>query len=173
MKIETKKLLKNILIIALLAGGAVLQQTQFQQSPPSPTAAPVPFAPTADSTASTYANANEAHDTLSKDVAAAFAQGRGDVWVLGEARVKKLLSDDTKPPRHQRFILELSSGHTVLVAHNIDLAPRVENLRVNSLLKIKGEYEWNEQGGVIHWTHHDPKGQHDGGWIEYRGQRYE
>jgi len=177
MKLETKKLLKNLLIIALLAGGAVLQQSQWGTNETAPAGSShggpaQSFSQSADTAASTARGVAQ-NDELSRQIAEAFAQGRGDLWVQGSARVQKILSDDTKPPRHQRFILELNSGHTVLVAHNIDLAPRIENLNVNELVLIKGEYEWNERGGVIHWTHHDPKGRHDGGWIEYRGRRYE
>ena len=175
MKLETKKLLKNLLIIALLAGGAVLQQSQWGNNKTVPVGSQggpaQTFSQSANTASATSGVAQD--DALSRQIAEAFAQGRGDLWVQGSARVQKVLSDDTKPPRHQRFILELNSGHTVLVAHNIDLAPRVENLSVNELVLIKGEYEWNERGGVIHWTHHDPKGRHDGGWIEYRGRRYE
>ena len=33
--------------------------------------------------------------------------------------------------------------------------------------------EWNEQGGIIHWTHHDPDGRHLPGWIKHNGRTYQ
>ncbi len=107
------------------------------------------------------------------DIAAAFAARRSDVAVDGEGKVAKLLPDDRKGSRHQRFILRLASGHTLLVAHNIDLAPRLEGLQVGDTVRFAGEYEWNDKGGVLHWTHHDPRGQHPGGWLEHDGRRYQ
>ncbi len=86
--------------------------------------------------------------------------------------VSSTLPDDNKGSRHQRFILKLPSGHTVLVAHNIDLAQRVP-LASGDQVTIHGQYEWNERGGVLHWTHQDPGGRHEGGWIEHDGQRYQ
>lgn len=86
-------------------------------------------------------------------------------------RVERLLSDDNEGSRHQRFILELASGHTVLIAHNIDLAPRAA-LGVGDLVEVRGQYEWNDRGGVVHWTHHDPQGRRPGGWIRAGGREY-
>lgn len=102
----------------------------------------------------------------------AFRNGRSNVQLGGEGRVARILPDDNKGSRHQKFLLELESGHSLLVAHNIDLAPRVENLREGEWLEFYGEYEWNQKGGVIHWTHHDPKGKHPGGWLKYKGRMY-
>lgn len=102
----------------------------------------------------------------------AFANRQGDIQVEGAGRVVKVLRDDTDGSRHQRFIVELGSGQTVLVSHNIDLAPRVEGLRAGDEVTFFGEYEWNPQGGVIHWTHHDPAGRHVDGWIRHRGKTY-
>ena len=106
-------------------------------------------------------------------VAAAFAARQSDVAIEGEGEVIKLLADDKRGSRHQRFLLRLSSGATLLVAHNIDLAPRVDALRVGDKLRFAGEYEWNERGGVLHWTHRDPRGKHRGGYLELAGRRYE
>lgn len=103
----------------------------------------------------------------------AFRDQRSDLIVTIEAAVLKVLPDDNQGSRHQRFLLKLESGLSVLVAHNIDLAPRVDRLAKGDTIRIKGEYEWNEKGGVIHWTHHDPAGRHEGGWIERNGQRFE
>ena len=88
-------------------------------------------------------------------------------------RVIKILSDDNSGSRHQRFIIELGSGQTLLIAHNIDLAGYVDGLSEGSQVSVSGEYEWNEKGGVVHWTHHDPQGSHPGGWIQFNGKRYE
>ena len=92
--------------------------------------------------------------------------------VQGSGTVTRVLSDDNDGSRHQRFILELESGQTLLVAHNIDLAPRVDGLRLGDTVSFFGEYEWNDRGGLIHWTHHDPNARHVDGWIEHDGKRY-
>lgn len=101
----------------------------------------------------------------------AFAGQRSGVWLDAGGRVVRLLADDNEGSRHQRFILALNSGHTVLVSHNIDLAERVP-VRKGEHLTMRGRYEWNERGGVIHWTHHDPAGSIPGGWIRYQGAVY-
>ena len=101
-----------------------------------------------------------------------FAAGRSDVVVEVSGDVDRVLADDNQGSRHQRFILELASGHTVLVAHNIDLARRVP-LGRGDRVDIKGEYEWNDRGGVLHWTHRDPQRRHEGGSIRHRGETYQ
>lgn len=87
--------------------------------------------------------------------------------------VDRILADDNEGSRHQRFILRLASGETLLVAHNIDLAPRIDNLKTGDEVRFRGQYETNNRGGVIHWTHHDPRGNHAEGWLEHQGRRYE
>lgn len=108
-------------------------------------------------------------------VSLAKAQRSGQMVELS-ARVVKVLDDDNDGSRHQRFILAIDADHapidTVLVAHNIDLAPRVP-VESGSIVRIYGQYEWNDRGGVLHWTHHDPGGYHAEGWIELDGKRYD
>lgn len=106
-------------------------------------------------------------------IQSAFSAHRSNVQVVGQGTVIKVLPDDNDGSRHQRFILELSSGHTVLMAHNIDLAPRIGGLQTGDTVAFNGEYEWNSQGGVIHWTHRDPAGRHAAGWLRHGGQTYE
>lgn len=103
----------------------------------------------------------------------AFAEQKSGVQVQGEGIVSKILADDSDGSRHQRFILTLPSGQTLLVAHNIDLAPRVASLKAGDSVAFNGVYEWNAKGGVIHWTHHDPAGRHEVGWLRHAGQTYQ
>ncbi|MFD2191133.1 DUF3465 domain-containing protein [Pistricoccus aurantiacus] len=103
----------------------------------------------------------------------AYDNRQSDLQVEGEGVVVHVLPDDLKGSRHQRFILELDSGQTVLVAHNIDLAPRIKALEVGDRVEFFGEYEWNSRGGVIHWTHRDPRGRHVAGWLRHAGKTYQ
>ena len=109
----------------------------------------------------------------STNLARAFDERVSDVQVEGSGGVIKILKDDNDGSRHQRFILRLDSGQTVLIAHNIDLAPRLPSLRKGDTVAFFGEYEWNAKGGVIHWTHHDPGGRHVGGWLKLNGKTYQ
>lgn len=100
----------------------------------------------------------------------AFDQHISGIEVDGEGTVSRVLPDDNTGSRHQRFIVRLDSGQTVLIAHNIDLAPKVSPLDEGDTVIFRGEYEWNEKGGVVHWTHHDPDDRHLPGWIKHAGQ---
>lgn len=108
-----------------------------------------------------------------RKITEAYRAQRSDVQVRGVGTVKKVLRDDLDGSRHQRFLLRLDNNQTLLVAHNIDLAPRIENLRKGDRVAFFGEYEWNNQGGVLHWTHHDPGGGHVGGWLRHQDRTYE
>jgi hypothetical protein len=102
----------------------------------------------------------------------AFESRQSDVQVQGVGTVIRLLVDDNKGSRHQKFILKLSNHQTLLVAHNIDLAPRISNLKTGDIVAFYGEYEWNNRGGIIHWTHRDPRNKHKHGWLKHNGQVY-
>ena len=103
----------------------------------------------------------------------AFDERKSGVQTEGNGIVIKILPDDNDGSRHQRFILKLESGQTLLISHNIDLAPRLSNLKNGDVVAFNGVYEWNSKGGVIHWTHHDPNGRHAPGWLKYNGQTYQ
>ena len=94
-----------------------------------------------------------------------FNEGQSNVQVYGTGTVISLLADDLNGDRHQRIIIKLKSGQTLLISHNIDLAPRIDGLSLNDQIEFFGEYEWNDKGGVIHWTHHDPEEIHVNGWL--------
>jgi len=154
--------LRKILVPVIVAGLAIIfvQSRDFSSSSTSITNPPSDIQlPSAESPDDLLQNAY--HNKLSNQK------------VQGQGIVSTLLSDDLKGSRHQRFILMLDSGQTLLIAHNIDLAPKIPNLKTGDTVEFNGEYEWNADGGVIHWTHHDPNRQHRGGWLKHNGKLYE
>jgi len=111
--------------------------------------------------------------TGGQSISSAYETKTSDVQVSNTGIVVKILPDDNKGSRHQRFILKLPTGQTVLIAHNIDLAPKINAITIGDSVEYYGEYEWNAKGGVVHWTHHDPADRHEGGWLKHKGALYE
>src|ERR1051325_515119 len=118
--------------------------------------------------------ATERH-TLVDDsaIGSAFARRASNIQGEGEGTVIRVLPDDLNGRRHQRFIVQLASRQTLLITHDLDIAPRVDGLEAGDSVRFYGEYVWNEKGGVIHWTHHDPQGRHVSGWIKHKGKTYQ
>ena len=102
----------------------------------------------------------------------AFERRESGIPLTIDAIVEKTLRDDQKGDRHQRFLIRLPNGRKLLVAHNIDIAERVE-VSAGDPIRLHGIFEWNDRGGVVHWTHRAPRGDHPDGWIEVHGQRIE
>ena len=125
-----------------------------------------------NSSKTTTQQKNNSVDDTSK-ISDAFDKKAGDIQVQAAGRVIAVLSDDNEGSRHQKFLLELKNGQTVLVAHNIDLAPRIEQIQKGDTVEFYGEYEYSDKGGVIHWTHHDPSRKHLDGWLKHQGRTYQ
>lgn len=125
-----------------------------------------PASPPSSPRSQTTANAGSA------EVEAAYEAERSGVMLSLSGVVKKILPDDNDGSRHQKFIVRMPNKRTVLIAHNIDLADRVP-LSEGDDVSIHGQYEWNGQGGIVHWTHKDPDGRHAEGYIDHAGKRYE
>lgn len=94
------------------------------------------------------------------------------VPVTVTAPVKKMLRYDDRGLPHEKFLLLLSNGTTILVAHNTKMAPYVP-LQAGDMVTVSGEFIWNAKGGLIHWTHHTDTPNHRGGYIDFNGKRYE
>ena len=102
----------------------------------------------------------------------AYHDKQSNVQVQGIGKVSRILSDDNNGSKHQKFLLKLPSKLTLLVAHNIDLSKRIDKLKEGDEVEFYGECEWNNKGGVLHWTHHDPRGKHKDGWLKHNGVVY-
>lgn len=113
------------------------------------------------------------NETSNSEIEVAFNNRQSDVQVRGQGRVVKILPDDNDGSRHQRFILVIDNNLSLLVAHNIDLAPRINDLKKGDSVTFYGEYEWNAKGGVVHWTHNDPGNRHIDGWLQHQGRTYQ
>lgn len=155
---------RGIRIAALLIVLAVVSyafgRSRPQRAPPPPSVVePVsPPAPAPPATDPAILTAIERH--------------RSEVWGVAAGAVERLLEDDRKGIPHQRFIIRIETGTTILVEYNLDLAPRVP-LEVGDSVLVRGEYHWSELGGRIHWVHHDPSGAPGGGWLKLRGKVYQ
>jgi hypothetical protein len=105
----------------------------------------------------------------------AFQNQEENVSVTVKGRVARILRDehDSVGDDHQRWIIRLSNGQTILIVHNIHIAPRVAGIVPGSEVAVHGDYSWNSHGGLIHWTHHDPEGSHENGWIVFEGRKFE
>jgi Protein of unknown function (DUF3465) len=67
----------------------------------------------------------------------------------------------------------VSDNITILIAHNIDLAPRVADIQEGDIVEFKGEYIYTAKGGTVHWTHKDPRGHHTAGFLKHNGNTYQ
>lgn len=117
-------------------------------------------------------NSYEITNDYEKALFTAIEQQKSDVQVAGKGVVFKLLPDDNIGSRHQKFLMEVN-GKSLLIAHNIDLAPRIDDLQEGDTIEFFGEFEWNNKGGVVHWTHHDPRNKHPHGFLKHNGNVYQ
>ena len=102
----------------------------------------------------------------------AYHDKQSNIQVQGVGKVSRVLPDDNNGTRHQKSLLKLPSKLTLLIAHNIDLAKKIDNLKEGDEVEFYGEYEWNNKGGVVHWTHHDPSKKHKDGWLKHKNVIY-
>jgi hypothetical protein len=154
------------LLALLLLAGLGLWSTRRAPAPPAgvtnaPRISPPPIP----------ANPTPAADPNAALLAAA-QQQRSHAQLFAVGRVTRLLADDNEGSRHQKFLLRATPELTVLVVYNLDLAPRVP-VAVGDSVTVRGEYIWNEKGGLIHWTHKDPAGKHQPGWVDLNGRRFQ
>ena len=153
------------LVVLLLYFARSREERAQPETEPSSSATAAPIERPAPSISTTNPGAGTT-------VADAFRSRRSHVEVQTDGRVVRLLPDDREGSPHERFLARVDGPTTVLVAHNLDLAPRIP-LAAGDSIELRGEYEWSPKGGVIHWTHRDPDGRHEAGWIRYRGRLYQ
>ena len=121
--------IKNKIIVLLIALVAVFAYNKMQNKQPVQSQNQQKIEAVQKQNNSGRKNADTAQQQIGSDkesaeavLKQAFENEQSDIQVEGEGTVWKTLPDDNKGTRHQRFILKLSSGQTLLVAHNIDLA---------------------------------------------------
>jgi uncharacterized lipoprotein YajG len=166
--LNMKKLLSVLLVIFIALTFTACRAPNNAQT----NAQAQPMEPTTNQSASTSAKTSSAKMDAGA-IVEAFGARRNLPQVQGSGVVEKVLKDDTKGLKHQKFLLKVSDNITILIAHNIDLAPRVADIQAGDVVEYKGEYIYTPKGGTVHWTHKDPRGHHEAGFLKHNGKTYE
>ena len=102
--------------------------------------------------------------------ALAFSQHRSGPFITMSGRVTRILHDLPGTRLHQRFVVACASGQTLLIVNDVSIGQRVP-VRLGDRVAVRGQFVWNSEGGLIHFTHRDDAGG-VGGWIYDRGKVY-
>lgn len=108
-------------------------------------------------------------------VCSAYAGGDSRVEVVADGTVTRFFgTQQGRISPHEGFLFRLASGCKldVRVEVNTDFTGSIP-LRNGERVLVKGEYEYYPLGGVIHWTHRDPRARHEGGYIDAGGVLYD
>ncbi|WP_374078674.1 DUF3465 domain-containing protein [Bdellovibrio bacteriovorus] len=93
-----------------------------------------------------------------------FVEGGGMV-------VTKVLPDDNNGLKHQKWVVRLSNGKTMQAVYNSDMCPRVP-VKVGDVIAMGGMFLWTNTGALLHWLHHDPRGNRPDGYVFVNGKYY-
>jgi hypothetical protein len=105
-------------------------------------------------------------------LAAAIQSRRGVNFIeVQDAKVIDVLPDDLVGSQHQKWVVELENGATILSVFNLDICERVP-LKIGDRVSMGGQFIWDKGGGLIHWIHKDPRGNRPDGYVELNGVRY-
>jgi len=103
------------------------------------------------------------------DVYAAFAAQRSRVEVTASGSVTRVLGTRQGPSgNHEGFLVRLSGPAanplTIRVEDNVDITGPIP-IAPGDRVEVRGEYIYAADGGLIHFTHHNPRGSHPGGYV--------
>jgi hypothetical protein len=106
----------------------------------------------------------------------AWRAARSRVEVTASGSVARVLGQREGPSgMHEGFLLHLRGGAgrglTVRVEDNTDITGPIP-LRAGDDVVVRGEYIYDSRGGIIHYTHRDPRARHPAGYVRVNGRIY-
>lgn len=107
----------------------------------------------------------------------AWRAGRSHVEVTAHGAVARVLGERVGASgTHLGFLLHLSGGAgrglTVRVEDNVDLTGHIA-VNAGDDVTVRGEYIYDSRGGLIHYTHRDPRGRHESGYVRVGDRIYQ
>jgi hypothetical protein len=111
------------------------------------------------------------------ELAAAWSAGRSNVEVEDHGIVRRVLGTRvTRGGAHEGFLVDVPGNGgrsiTILIEDNVDLTGPIPVTRGDAV-RFRGVYVYNQRGGLVHWTHRDPRLRHISGYIEVNGRLYQ
>ncbi len=121
--------------------------------------------------------AASAGDDANGAVYKAWATHASRIEVTATGSVARILGTRVGPSGpHEGFLLHLRGsagrGLTVRVEDNVDLTGPIP-LAEGQSVEVRGEYIYDARGGLIHYTHADPRGRHLPGYVRANGKFYD
>jgi hypothetical protein len=117
----------------------------------------------------------QAEQPNNAQVCSLYASGSSGVEVIAQGTVLGILGMHNGPSgEHEGFFLKLNQECDLMlrVETNVDITGPVP-IQNGETVTVKGQFEDDAEGGVIHWTHHDPRGRHVSGYVEANGKLYQ
>lgn len=116
----------------------------------------------------------DAHNAAVYD---AWRAARSHVEVTAEGTIARVLGTRAGPSgAHEGFLLHLAGaggrGLTVRVEDNVALTGAIP-LAEGEHVEVRGEYIFDARGGIVHYTHRDPRGRHAAGYVLAGGKLYQ